>query len=123
MNLKEFFKPTRLKLIILLALIILTLFSAASKMSTIMCIVGPCIQPWPYGNSVIMTVNDFLAWPYELIISTRHSIQMYFHPFFTPYTRFKILDNTLLISGMIVTLIWQYLIACTSLFVINKIKK
>lgn len=123
MNLKEFFKPNKIKIIILVVLIIITLLSATSKMRTFMCIVGPCTQPWPYGSPTIIAINNILAWPYESVINSRQYIQGFFpYAFFAKgNVRLKILRYSLLISGTIATLIWQYLIACTIL--LGRIKK
>lgn len=99
MNWKEFFKPSVAKVILFILLGILTSFSYFSVHRTVFCIEGPCPQPFPYGNLLFILIFYTLGLPFVFA--------EYLNKFIPP-----IVDSAIFILGIILNIIYLYIIAC-----------
>lgn len=128
MNWKEIFKPTKNKLIILFIFIALSLLLAVFSMTPVVCITGPCSQPFPFGV-LPNTVNYPLGWPFLLIKEVRWTswingifIKNYFEESgeksishekkMELVNRAGKIEDGILFFGLAINLFYLYLLAC-----------
>lgn len=127
---KEFFKPTKVKVIILVILLILTFVSSFGKISRYFCIsearIPPftCPQPFPYGNMVFVRANDVLAFPYIAMQYVKRTIvfpYLFINAKTTDY--YGTFHETFLVLGIVLTLTYQYAFSCIINFIVKRLRR
>ena len=103
---KEFLRPTKLKFVVLVLLLLFTFLTSFAFMGVFCGIVGPCIQPWYYGHPVLVVLFHALTLPYFLLEGAR------LHTFLNFGLARDIVQISVLGSGILATLVYQYALAC-----------